>query len=29
MDVKIRRWKNNEEQYEQYSLKRLPLKDAS
>lgn len=28
MDVKIRRWKNNEEQYEQYSLKRLPLKDA-
>lgn len=28
MDVKISRW-NNEEQYEQESLKHLPLKDAS
>lgn len=29
MDVKISRWENNEEQYEQESLKDLPPEDAS
>lgn len=29
MGVKTGKWKNNEERYEEASLKYLPLKDAS